>query len=446
MRLAHRRSGINSTNSPTWREPPESSASQDRRITSSYIEDLLSDVPVATTPYRTSTASSIPPMLPAPINDPEENLIDLTESETEPRVLAQPQPVSMAEPSPHMDDLMQLQWSTPVQTMQPVQPIRASSSIAEQERRDSGRSHLHQSADLAPYYPDDKIFITPPPPEEKILVEPPEQREGMLENTYSASSRQFVSSRASISSAMSQESLTYPLTRPQSRELRPDSIEAVSPSSPDLASPLTPSESYFGYRRSSGTEALIPPQDNQAEEKLLGEMQQCLTSNNHTIQLDWAEEALRHCKMCSDFEARASKTQKPRNSVPNGEDMLQKMATQLVEGSARSGNGRALFIKARLMEKDSAIATEYLEGARRAGYHRSHYWIGMQNLAEKNKIALWHFETGVKYGDAACQYVSPLSSIPDPLMLTDRRHWAKYSSKGPWDGQNILKTKPKAVI
>jgi hypothetical protein len=134
-------------------------------------------------------------------------------------------------------------------------------------------------------------------------------------------------------------------------------------------------------------------------------MQQYLGSNDPNFQLEWAEEALRYCRMCYDFEERVSKTQKRRPEVPEGEARLRHIASQVVEGFANSGNGRALFIKARLIETDPRMVSEHLEGARRFGFHRAHYWLGQQCLAEKNKFAEFHFETGAQQGDQACQYV-----------------------------------------
>jgi hypothetical protein len=217
----------------------------------------------------------------------------------------------------------------------------------------------------------------------------------MPEDSDYASHSRNPSNRGSVASVVNQGSHTL------------HALERLSPTI-DLQSPLSPITSYFGFQRAlsaSGDDALIPPSDDLVEERLLNGMQQCISSNDLNIQLDWAEEALRYCRLCLDFEVRVSKTQRTRKPTPEGETKLRQIASQVVEGAARAGNGRALFIKARHIEIDPHDITEYLERARRAGYHRSHYWIGQQCLVEKNKIALWHFETGVEYDDAACKYV-----------------------------------------
>jgi hypothetical protein len=426
MRAAHRKSSLQAGNSSMWRSPQESSSSQTQLNASSYINDLLSDLPVSEKPdpqYPTEASLEMPPL---PSYDPEENLIDLSDPEPQHRLMGPPQSTPISQPSSHLNDLMDIIWSEPVQQVQAIQPVRLlqqvehvqetqpvqptfrssiHESISENDRRDSGRSHLHQSDNS---YSSEKIYIPPESYDDKIVVDPPPEDEKIVVIPDESTPRPDSISRDSLgraSSVMSQGSVTQSPRR-ASQELHPtDKRSSIT----DLPSPMTPTTSYFGFRRSSGAEALVPPEDGVIEEKLLDEMNQCLTASNPTIQLDWAEDALRYCRMCSDFEKRASKTQKARASVPAGEEKLHKMAMQVVEGAATAGNGRALFIKGRLVEKDQKAVMECLEGARRAGYHRSHYWIGQQCLADKNPTALWHFETGVKYGDQACQFVSFLN-------------------------------------
>jgi hypothetical protein len=449
MRAAHRHSSLQPGSTARLRARQDPLSSQTQQNTSDYINDLLSDLPVSTLPDELYCENSFLGPPPAPTDDPEENLIDLSDPDPQPLIMSQAQRHSVPVPSLHMQDLMDIVWNQPqpVQPVEQIQPVQSAEEIQqiepiqpaqpfqptfrsfiseppmESDRRDSERSHLRQS-DIISYYPDDKIFIQPDNVEEKIVVEPPSEEKKIVIPPIAQSNRPDSISQASLrraSSIMSQGSVTRS-PRHDSRELHP--TDTISPRS-ELPSPLTPNTSYFGFRRSSGAEALVPPTDEVVEEKLLDEMQACLAANDLMIQLDWAEEALRYCRMCSDFETRVSKTQHARASVPDGEEKLRKMAMQVVEGAATAGNGRAMFIKGRLVEKNPSAVTKYLEAARRAGYHRSHYWIGKQCLAEKDSTALWHFETGVKYGDQACQFVccpySPIASAFANKLLGSRK-------------------------
>jgi hypothetical protein len=406
MRAATRQASLRGDSSRLSRVASQEAASpQVHQNVSNYIQDLLGDMPSTVSPQL---AQDLPVFPPVPAHDSEENLVDLSDPDSQPRPVQLPQSLNIsrsipvAASSPHMDDLKDILWSSPHQSASATVPPSSVASNST-DRRDSGRSHLRQSNELAVYFPDDKIPLSPTT-EEKIVIQPPSQDDeiGVTPHDRSIYSSD-ISRRGTVSSVISQ---SYQVL---SDATRLHSLAAST--SPELPSPLTPVESYFGFRRTSSAEDLIPPTDDILEQKLLYDMGQYLGSSDPNFQLEWAEDALRYCRMCSDFEERVSKTQQRRRNVPEGEAKLRQIGTQVVDGFVTAGDGRALFIKARFMETDTKLVSEHLEGARRAGFHRAHYWLGQQCLDEKNRFAEFHFETGAQQGDQACQYVSELPTF-----------------------------------
>jgi hypothetical protein len=174
-----------------------------------------------------------------------------------------------------------------------------------------------------------------------------------------------------------------------------------------MPSPIDAMRPYMALSTpAAGTPNTVPPSDDVLESILTRDMAPCLDSLDAGVRLDWAEEALRHCRVCGEYEARAARTQRARLAVPVAEQSLRSSATRLVEELAAAGNARAVFLQARYLEADRARRLEMHQTARRLGYMRSHYYIGLGLMEEKNKAAVWHFETGAEYGDSACSYVS----------------------------------------
>jgi hypothetical protein len=265
----------------------------------------------------------------------------------------------------------------------------------------------------------DKIVITPAR-DDKILVEPEDSSRNLSAAGPSRSS--VASSNLSHPSPGHSPSLSI-------RELQtfPSISEGGSPSR-ELASPIDAHIAFLGYRRPSGTDGLIPPPVHYEETRLLNEMDATVADNNATVQLGWAEEALSYVRICEDYERRASRTQKARTSVPESETRLKRQATDIVEHYIRQGRGRALFIKARLLERDPVIINQLFAAATRAGHFRAHYYLGLQSVKEKDKsMALHHFETGLRYNDSACQYIMGKFYYEGSLGWT---RFSKDESKG----------------
>jgi hypothetical protein len=181
---------------------------------------------------------------------------------------------------------------------------------------------------------------------------------------------------------------------------------ASSPATERLPSPVDTMRPYMALTPpTASTAASIPPSDDVLESILTRDMAPCLASPDAAVRLDWAEEALRHCRVCAEHEARAARTQRARLAIPVAEQSLRSSATRLIEDLAVAGNARATFLRARYLEPDRARRLELHQTARRLGHVRSHYYIGLALMEEKNKAAVWHFETGADYGDSACSYV-----------------------------------------
>jgi hypothetical protein len=240
--------------------------------------------------------------------------------------------------------------------------------------------------------PSDKIVIVEPEAEKIVVV--PDDRAARYSTASSASLPR-------PSSTISDRNRTSSISG--SDVLSPDS--ASSPSTERLPSPIDTMRPYMTFSLPAATTANVPPSDDVLEAILTRDMPTCLASENVLVRLDWAEEALRHVRVCEEYERRAAKTQRARAAVPVAEQSLKASATRLVEDLAAAGDARAVFLKARYLETERTKRLELHQTARRQGYMRSHYYLGLGLMEEKNKAALWHFETGSEYGDSACSYV-----------------------------------------
>lgn len=181
--------------------------------------------------------------------------------------------------------------------------------------------------------------------------------------------------------------------------------------SPDLMSPLTRRESYFGFNSHGLGIAPVPQTDETHERELVDNMQRSLSSGSESTALKWAEEVLCHLKLTADYETRLSGTQKPRTTTPESEQQLRVVATQLVDAYSQIGNGYALFIKARWIEQRPDKRRDLLAKAVKKNCYRACYYLGLIEEDAKNiREALHQYKIGEAGYDAACQFVS--SSAP----------------------------------
>jgi hypothetical protein len=206
------------------------------------------------------------------------------------------------------------------------------------------------------------------------------------------------------------------LPEPEEKIFVPEPEEKIPVSlPPELHSPISPETSFAKFNRPQDQLVGVPPTDDDHEAHLVSDMELKVESSNPNLQLDWAEEALRHCHISQTHEERKRTTQRPRASIPLPEQALRTTATHLVEYLANGGSARALFLKARWIERHDSIRRDNFLLASSKGYHRAHYYIGQifeaEHMGSSQDEALRRYKAGASQNDIACQFVGH-KSIP----------------------------------
>ena len=156
----------------------------------------------------------------------------------------------------------------------------------------------------------------------------------------------------------------------------------------------------------------IPPSDEEKEEILYNAREHVLHSNNVSMQLSWARDALNWVEIAAEAHMRENNGQTTRSQTPKVEHQLRADAVQIVEYLCQQNHPEALFMKAKWIEfgkfgyrldlKEAYLG--YKKAAEQA-YGRAEYRMGMlfENTNDIQK-ALEHYNLGLSYKDSAASY------------------------------------------
>jgi hypothetical protein len=187
--------------------------------------------------------------------------------------------------------------------------------------------------------------------------------------------------------------------------------------SPGATSPHS-EHSIPSNQRWSNPPIHVPLADDQFENYLFNLMPHSLHDSDPNVQLEWAEEALRHCAVYAAHTKRLTDMKVKKKvadpSPSERETILMTEATQVVHLLRREEHGRAYFLSARYIVPPEEKKHLYLL-ADGKGHHRALFYLGdMSETQGLQGDAVARYESGASLGDAACLYVRPIipSSLP----------------------------------
>ena len=163
----------------------------------------------------------------------------------------------------------------------------------------------------------------------------------------------------------------------------------------------------------------IPPSDEEKEEILYNAREHVPHSNNVSMQLSWARDALNWVEIAAEAHARENNGQVTRSQTPKVEHQLRSDAVQIVDYLSQQNHPEALFMKAKWIEfgkfgfrldlKEAYLG--YKKSAEQA-YGRAEYRMGMlfENTNDIQK-ALEHYNLGLSYKDSAASYRLGMMSL-----------------------------------
>jgi hypothetical protein len=162
----------------------------------------------------------------------------------------------------------------------------------------------------------------------------------------------------------------------------------------------------------------VPVLDDDLEQQLLDAMPDRVNSSDLKVQLDWAEDALRHCAVATAHRARSLAMNRPDISpeilVNDNLRALTQEATKVVKELQKKKHGRAYFLNARyILPRDEKFS--YYELAACNDYSRAYFYLGQacERLPKHQGLlkAVEMYGEGRKGGDAACLFVSLLLAL-----------------------------------
>ncbi|OAA64663.1 Tetratricopeptide-like helical [Niveomyces insectorum RCEF 264] len=176
----------------------------------------------------------------------------------------------------------------------------------------------------------------------------------------------------------------------------------------EIATFDTPSFSPFPHVQGDN----IPPSDEEKEKILYNARTHVLNSNDISVQLLWARDALGWVETAVEARLRKNSGQTERPATPKVEHELRVDAFNIVEYLASQNHPDALFIRAKWLEfgrfgvrQDKEAAFMGYRSAASRGCARAEYRIGMfYEDANDMQNALTHYERGSEMGDSAASY------------------------------------------
>jgi hypothetical protein len=288
-------------------------------------------------------------------------------------------------------------------------PLKDRTTRTLDERRDSALTNTKRGSEVPSIIePEEKIVNVLPIQEEKIVNVLPAPEGKIVVPKMEVEEKILVTAEEL---AFQQGTLGFHHGSRASSSSRPTSTSTSGADMSPLSghSPLTSEYSFPSIHRLSNPPPNVPPADDYHQNELLQNMRPCMSGSDQNQQLDWAEDALRHCYLCQAHEARINRTQRARESVPEAEKTMYDVASQFIDTMLKTGNGRAYFIKARYLAKSQGTKRDNYILASSNGYHRAHYYLGRMYEAEKSSTsvseAVRRYRSGANENDAACLYV-----------------------------------------
>ena len=163
----------------------------------------------------------------------------------------------------------------------------------------------------------------------------------------------------------------------------------------------------------------VPPSDEEKEEILYNARQHVLHSNNVSMQLSWARDALAWIEIAAEAYARENKGQPARPKTPKVEHDLRVDAINIVEYLSSQNHPEALFMRSKWLEfgkfgfrTDKKEAYLGYKKAAEQAWGRAEYRMGMlfENSNEMEK-AIKHYNQGLALKDSAASYRLGMMSL-----------------------------------
>jgi hypothetical protein len=124
MRTAHRTQSLLAGNSSTLESQLGSTAPQAQQNISNYVGDFLSNAPIVPNSEPQPSTNLILPISSIPSHNPEENLIDLSDSEPPTQLTVQSQAMGVPQPWQNLEYMQELLWSENLKSVQSTQALR----------------------------------------------------------------------------------------------------------------------------------------------------------------------------------------------------------------------------------------------------------------------------------------------------------------------------------
>jgi TPR repeat protein len=163
----------------------------------------------------------------------------------------------------------------------------------------------------------------------------------------------------------------------------------------------------------------VPPSDEEKEEILYNAREHVLNSNNVSMQLSWARDALSWVEIAAEAHMRENGGQMARPQTPKVEHELRHDAIQIVEYISQQSHPEALFMRAKWLEfgkfgfrMDKKEAYKGYKKAAEQANGRAEYRMGMlyENTNEMDQ-ALKHYNLGLGLKDSAASYRLGMMSL-----------------------------------
>lgn len=190
-----------------------------------------------------------------------------------------------------------------------------------------------------------------------------------------------------------------------------DSFKPFQTSAADSAAMDSPSFSPFPKVKGEN----IPPSDDEKEQILWQARNLVLHSNNVSMQVTWARDALIWVEISQDAQAREWKRDgrdKERPPTPKAEHELRVDAVNILDYLSQQDHPEATFMKGKWLEfgkfgfrENKREAYSFYKKAAEIGFGRAEYRMGML-YENSNDItnAVKHYTLGSQLGDSASNY------------------------------------------
>ncbi|SPQ25809.1 ed7d2315-b570-47b8-a931-2dac1fd51f46 [Thermothielavioides terrestris] len=200
-------------------------------------------------------------------------------------------------------------------------------------------------------------------------------------------------------------------TAPNNQDAPSKSFKPFHTNAPDSAAMDAPSFSPFPKVKGEN----IPPSDEEKEQILWQARNLVLHSNNVSMQVTWARDALIWVEIAMDARTREWKREnkeKERPPTPKTEHELRVDAMNILEYLAQQDHPEATFMKGKWLEfgkfgfrENKREAYALYKKAAENGFGRAEYRMGML-YENSNDIpnAIKHYSLGVQMGDSASSY------------------------------------------